>query len=93
VRVDPLTAAQSPLPHTTTEFAAVVVSVADGAPVPAVDTVAGVAANCALVHLVAVRCAFNCPDCVATVEEIVDEVPPEVTVVVHNAIQVWLAVL
>jgi hypothetical protein len=87
VRLEPLTAAQSPFAQSTTEFAATVVRVADGAPVPDVDTVAGVAASFADVHRFTLIDAFNCvPDDFA--DDTVDAVPPEVTVVVHNPNQV-----
>jgi hypothetical protein len=82
-----LIAAQSPLAQSTTEFAAVVVKVADGAPVPATETVAGDAASLALVNLFKLIEAFCCvPDDLADVA--VEAVPPAVTVATHKPIHV-----
>jgi hypothetical protein len=84
VREEPLTAAQSPFAHTTTEFDAAVVIVAEGAPVPAVDTVAGVAANWAPVQRVTVIMALCCPVWALTVALIVELLPPELTGAVYS---------
>ena len=72
MRAEPLTAAQSPLSHETMLLTPAVVSVVDGAPVPWVETVAGVAASCA-------------PDHLSTTMEWGPELPEQVTVTVMDA--------
>jgi len=74
-------------------LAAVVVSVAEGAPVPAVETVAGVPASCAPIQRVTVIIALCCPVWALTVALIVELVPPEVTGAVYRVLRVWFAVV
>jgi hypothetical protein len=87
----PSTAAQSPHTHDTIEFAATVVNVVDGAPVPVtVPTTAGVVANLPL------RYCSNTIECHLPVlpvngSETVEAVPPVVHTPRHTVLYVWLA--